>query len=121
MRAPRFEVLVCFCLAAILCTPAWSDQTSAHSALPGTLNYVEGHASIGDQALNSKSIGTAELQPGPSLTTRTGKAEVLLTPGVFLRVGEYSSVAMISPSLTNTQVGIVRGHAMIEVAEIHPE
>jgi hypothetical protein len=87
----------------------------------GTLNYLEGQVSIGDQTLNSKSIGNAELQPGESLVTEKGKAEVLLTPGVFLRIGNNSSVKMISPSLTDTEVEVDRGHAMIEVAEIHPE
>ena len=73
------------------------------------------------QVLNSKSIGSAELQSGQSVITENGKAEVLLTPGVFLRVGNDSSVRMISPSITDTEVGVDRGHAMIEVAEIHPE
>jgi FecR protein len=61
------------------------------------------------------------LQPGQSLATGTGKAEVLLTPGVFLRVGAKSSVKMISPSITDTEVGVEKGHAMVEVDEIHPE
>jgi hypothetical protein len=46
------------------------------------------------------------LQTGESLTTGNGKAEVLLTPGVFLRVGSDSLVKMISPSLTNTDVSL---------------
>ncbi|HTZ97284.1 MAG TPA: hypothetical protein VMB18_12850, partial [Terriglobales bacterium] len=46
---------------------------------------------------------------------------ILLTPGVFLRLGDNTSVKMLSPSLTDTQVQINQGHAMIEVAEIHPE
>ncbi len=121
MRLPRFGAIVSFVLAAILTAPAWASEASAKSAVPGTLNYVEGQASIGDQALDSKSIGTAELQPGQSLVTEKGKAEVLLTPGVFLRIGNNSSVKMISPSLTDTEVEVDRGHAMLEVAEIHPE
>ncbi len=127
MKAPRLKIgapiewLLAFFMAAILSAPAWADITSARTAVPGTLNYVEGHASIGDQNLNSKSIGTAELQPGESLVTEKGKAEVLLTPGVFLRIGNNSSVKMISPSLTDTEVEVDQGHAMIEVAEIHPE
>jgi hypothetical protein len=127
MKAPRLKVgapkewLIGFFLAAILSAPAWADATSAKTAVPGTLNYVEGQVSIGDQALNAKSIGTAELQPGESLVTEKGKAEVLLTPGVFLRIGNNSSVKMISLSLTDTEVEVGQGHAMIEVAEIHPE
>ena len=45
---------------------------------------------------------------------------MLLTPGVFLRVGENSAVRMISPNLLNTQMELDRGRADIEVDEIHP-
>ncbi|MGA9967808.1 MAG: FecR domain-containing protein [Terriglobales bacterium] len=121
MRLPRLKAIVGFFLAAILSAPAWAADTSAKSALPGTLNYVEGKVSMGDQTLDSKSIGSAELQPGQLLTTEDGKAEILLTPGVFLRVGANSSVKMVSPSITNTELGLEKGHAMVEVAEIHPE
>jgi hypothetical protein len=122
MRLLRWTLSAIFFLAAILSAPSslLADTNSA-SAVPGTLNYVEGNASIGSEALNSKSIGSAQLQPGQSLGTQTGKAEVLLTPGVFLRVGDDSSVKMISPSLTNTEVAIQKGEAIVEVDEIHPE
>ena len=121
MRLPIVKTILSFLLTAILFVPAWAEDTSAKSAVPGTLNYVEGQASIGTEALNSKSIGSAQLQADQSLTTENGKAEVLLTPGVFLRVGSNSSVKMISPSLTNTDIDLEQGHAIVEVAEIHPE
>jgi hypothetical protein len=105
----------------ILPLPTRANDTSPERAVPGTLNYVEGDVSIGTQSLNSKSIGSAELETGQSLTTGTGKAEILLTPGVFLRVGDNSSAKMMSSSLTDTEVALDRGEAMIEVAEIHPE
>ena len=82
---------------------------------------MEGQASIGAEALSSKSIGSVQLETGQTLTTEDGKAEILLTPGVFLRVGSNSAVKMISPSLTNTGIALEKGHAMVEVAEIHPE
>jgi hypothetical protein len=50
---------------------------------------------IGNQILNAKSVGSVDLEPGQSLSTETGKAEVLLIPGVFLRLGDDSSVKMI--------------------------
>ncbi len=121
MKLPRFEALACFILAALLSAPARGDTASASSALPGTLNYVEGRAVIGDTSLNAKSIGSEQLQPGQSLTTTNGKVEVLLTPGVFLRVGNNSSVRMISPGLTDTVISVDKGHAIIEVDEIHSE
>jgi len=108
-------------LAALLSVPALASTPTADEAVPGSVNYVEGQVSMAARALDSKSIGTAELQTGQSLTTQKGKAEVLLTPGVFLRVGNNSSIRMISPTLTDTAVAVDKGHAMIEVAEIHPE
>ena len=58
---------------------------------------------------------------GQSLTTQAGKVEILLTPGVFLRVAENSSVKMISPDLANTEVELDKGRALAEVLDIHKE
>ena len=115
MKLPRLKALSGFLLAAVLTAPAWA----ANTALPGTLNYIEGQANIGDQSLNSKSVGSVELQPGQSLTTGNGKAEILLTPGVFLRLSDNSTVTMVSSDLTNTQADLVKGQATVEVAEIY--
>jgi hypothetical protein len=104
---------------ATLCAPAVLAQT-ANPAVPGTVNYVEGSASIEGQALNQRSVGSAQLEQGQVLQTANGRAELLLTPGVFLRLGENSAVRMVSPNLLNTQVELDRGRADIEVDEIHP-
>src|SRR2546429_425382 len=98
MRLPWMRAIASFLFSATLSAPAWANA-NANSAVPGTLNYVEGKVSIGEETLDSKSIGSAEVKPGQSLTTGSGKAEVLLTPGVFLRVGDNSTVTMISPGL----------------------
>jgi hypothetical protein len=116
MKLPWLKTLLGFLLATVLTAPAWA----ADQALPGSLNYIEGQAYIGDQQLNAKSIGSVALQPGQSLTTENGKAEILLTPGVFLRVGDNSTVRLVSSNLTNTEADLVKGQATVEVAEIHP-
>jgi hypothetical protein len=127
MRLARWKTVAGGFLAAALSMPAWgaySDSTYSNNrrtATPGTLNYVEGQVSMGDQLLDSKAIGSAELQAGQVLATRSGKAEILLTPGVYLRLGSNSSVKMISGDLTNTQVALNQGEAMLEVDEIHPQ
>ncbi|MGB8887697.1 MAG: FecR domain-containing protein [Candidatus Korobacteraceae bacterium] len=115
MRLSRLKWIAGFFLAAILSAPAWA----ATPALPGTVNYVEGQAAIGSEALNAKSVGSANLEAGQTLTTQAGKAEILLTPGVFFRLGDNSAATMVSPTLTNTEVGLSKGQAMVEVAEIH--
>lgn len=90
-------------------------------ARPGTLNYVEGQVYLGSQSLDAKSVGSVEIDPGETLITQNGKAEILLTPGVFVRLGEHGSATMIASRLTDIRMSIDEGEALIEVAEIHPE
>lgn len=94
---------------------AWANTP----ARPGTVNYVEGQVAMGGQSLNAKSTG-AELGD-QSIVTLSGKAEILLTPGVFLRLGPNSSAKMVTASLTDTEVQLEQGRAMIEVDELFPE
>jgi hypothetical protein len=108
-------------LAALFTTAAVAQQQQANPARPGTINYVEGAVSIDGQPLNSHSVGSAELNPGQVLTTGTGRAEVLLTPGVFLRVGRDSAVQMVSPDLINTRVRLDRGKAAVEVDQLYKQ
>jgi hypothetical protein len=93
----------------------------ANVGRPGTVNYIEGAAYLNGQQLTGKSVGSTDLNPGEELSTQTGKAEILLTPGVFLRLDDNSEVKMISPDLTKTQVELDHGRAGIEVDEIHPQ
>ena len=113
-----FASLSSFFLAFALTGAAWAQNNNSRPARPGSINYVEGQASIGGQALDIKSVGSAELQAGQTLTTQTGKVEILLTPGVFLRVGDNSAVKIISPDLANTEVQLDKGEAMVEVSNI---
>ncbi len=121
MKLARWKGLAGSCfLAALLSMPMWgSDADKRPTAMPGTLNYVEGQTSMGGQSLDSKAVGSTTLQAGQVLTTGTGKAEILLTPGVYLRLGSNSSVKMISSNLTDTQVAVNQGEAMLEVDQIY--
>lgn len=122
----RFSKLISACgamlLAAILWAPGWaqgqSENQNSHPAQPGSINYVEGQASIGAQQLSSNSVGSVQLQAGQTLETQSGKVEVLLTPGVFLRVNDNSSVKMVNPGLADTEVEVDKGRAMLEGTDI---
>ena len=102
---------------ATLCAPAFG----ANPARPGTVNYVEGSASLSGQLITDHSVGSAELDPGQVLSTQQGKAEILLTPGVFLRLDDDSAVKMVSPDLAYTSVDLEQGRAMVEVDQIYPQ
>jgi len=121
MRLARWKTAIGIgFLVAVLSVPVYAD-TDKHSATPGTVNYIEGQVSVGNQSLDSKAVGSVGLQAGESLATQSGKAEILLTPGVYVRLGSNSSIKMISSNLTDTQLALNQGEAMVEVDEIHPQ
>jgi hypothetical protein len=88
---------------------------SAHS---GVLHYYEGDVTVDGQVPHQKSGTFADVKQNQELETQAGRAEVLLTPGVFLRVGENSAVRMTNNKLTDTQVEFVRGSAIVDFVEV---
>jgi hypothetical protein len=106
-------------LGVFLSTPSCAQ--GQHPARPDSINYVEGEASIGAQALRSDSPGSVALEKDQILTTKAGKVEILLTPGVFLRVADNSSVKIVSPDLADTEVLLEKGRADVEVLDILKE
>src|SRR5580658_1254494 len=85
---------------------------------PGAINYTEGQVSINGQAIRGARNTT--LQPGQILQTQDGKAEMLLTPGVFLRLNNHSQARLASSSITDTRVELLQGEAMVEAAQVEP-
>jgi hypothetical protein len=56
------------------------------------------------------------MQPGQALETgNDGYAEVLLTPGAFLRVGPNSELSLTAVGLADTRINLARGNALVEV------
>jgi hypothetical protein len=128
MKLSGWHVCCSLFLAALLCVPAWAadadtnsaSATDTYSTLPGTLKYVEGQAQFNGNALNPKSVGET-LGIGQTVSTERGHAELVLTPGVYLRVGDNSSVKMNDNSLSNTVLHLLDGHVMVDVTEFHKE
>ena len=119
MVMPRFKALTWMLSLAALSATAFGQN--ANSASPGTLNYIEGQASIEGRPLSSQSVGNTKLEAGQVLATANGKAEILLTPGIFLRLGEDSTVQMVTPDLAHTEVRLEQGRADVEVDQIYPQ
>jgi hypothetical protein len=110
----RLIPLVIFASAAI---PGFGQDLI--SAKSGVIHYVEGDVKAAGEAVATRTGGKyTEMKDGQELTTGEGRVEVLLNPGVFLRVGENSRVQMISTRLTDTRLELAEGSALIEVAEM---
>jgi hypothetical protein len=124
MLLPGLKSIASLFVAAIFVLPAFAGNATPPmppTVGPGSLNYVEGQVSVNTELINPATMPPPQLHPGDSLTTQQGKAELLLTPGVFLRLGDSSSVKMISPGLANTAVQLDNGHAIVEVDDIYQQ
>jgi hypothetical protein len=95
-----------------------TQAPSPESVRPGSLNYVEGQVSSNGQPLDPHEVGHFALQPGQSLETGNGYAEVLLTPGAFLRIGPNSEFRLTSVGLADTRINLGRGNALIEADQV---
>jgi hypothetical protein len=91
------------------------------SARPGAVNYVEGTVTLDGKPLPARGTAQMFLAANDTLTTTGGKAEVLLTPGVFVRLAENAEIRMVSARLTDTSVEVTKGEAIVEVAELTPD
>jgi hypothetical protein len=103
------SAVVLIAMTGAVCTA--QTVTSAHS---GTLHYFEGDVAIDGNQVQSKFGKFEEIKPQSVLSTKLGRAELLLTPGVFLRLGENSSVRMIDNRLVSTRVDVLSGNVILE-------
>lgn len=81
----------------------------------GTVNYIQGQVSVNGAPVTAAQMGRMGIGQNDVLNTGVGKAEILLTPGVFLRLGNNAGVRMISTDLAAPRVEVVSGEALIEV------
>src|SRR5262249_53665388 len=98
----------------VVCAVAFASEWSA---APGIVNFAQGKVALNGQPVVPET-GAAVLSPGQTLQTEDGRAELLLSPGVYLRVGENSAVKMDAVSDTAIKVEVVRGEAIAEVDRI---
>jgi hypothetical protein len=108
------QSLVSSTVVAVAMAGAICSAQTVTSARSGTLHYLEGDVSIDGTPVQAKFGKFQEIKDQGVLTTKLGRAEVLLTPGVFLRIGENSSIKMIDTRLVSTRVDVLAGNVMLE-------
>jgi len=84
------------------------------SAQSGTVHYTEGSVYVKGRELHPRNGQFPTVRPGEELSTERGRAEVLLTPGAFLRVAGHSAVRMIDNHLSDTRIEVLKGSAIVE-------
>lgn len=92
------------------------------SAKAGVVNIVEGEASViraRPFAMPEMLISGDELQPGDAVRTgANGRAEILLNPGCYLRLGDSSQFVFLFDDFTSNKVKLLSGSAVIEASVI---
>lgn len=88
------------------------------SAKAGGINAVSGEVTATRRgAATSQAVTTQDnLDAGDRLTTgASGRAEMLLNPGSYLRLAEHSEIELIDTSLDAVRLKLLRGSALVEV------
>lgn len=105
-------------LSVGMCAAGISSAQEVVSAHAGVVHFTEGKVFVGDKPVVRKFGVFPELQVGEVLRTEDGRAEVLLTPGSFLRVDQNTSVKMLSRDLFDTRFEVLGGSVMVECDEL---
>ncbi len=116
MRSGKVLPLAVVLLAAVAAPRGYAQQ--AIGAQSGMVHYIEGSVFIGGRLVEHKFGQFPALRKEEELRTEDGRAEVLLTPGAFLRVADHSSVRLLSTALSDTQVEVLGGSVMVECDEL---
>lgn len=106
-----------FVLAGCLLLGSGDTQIFGQSVVSvrsGLINYSEGDVLINGQPLQRRFGTYVSLKAGSDLVTRQGRAELLLTPNAYLRVGAESAIRMVADSLADTRVELLGGSAVLD-------
>jgi hypothetical protein len=98
--------------------PAGLRAQQVISAQSGTVQYVEGSVYADNHLVQRKFGQFPALHEGQELRTEDGRAEMLLTPGAFLRLTDNSTIRMVSTRLSDTRVEVLKGSVMLEADEL---
>lgn len=104
--------ILCLALTPLVGLP--SSAQSVISAHSGLIHFSDGAVFLDDQRVEQKTGKFGQMNNGSELRTQDGRAEVLLTPGTFIRVGANSAIRMVSNQLDDTRVELLKGSAVLD-------
>ena len=120
-KASSLPVFFVLSAAVILCSSigilAQNREKFVISAKAGGINAVTGQADVTTRGRNDwqQLMVTDDLDAGDRVRTAyDGRVEILLNPGSYLRVGGDSEVELSNNSLSNLEVRLLRGTAIVE-------
>ena len=110
------RILRWFISGVLVCAPALLGQAvvSTHA---GIVEFAGGRVSIDGVPVEPSRVKFPEIREGQTLRTDNGRVEILLGPGVFLRMLSHGAVRMVKTDLDDARVEVLEGTALVEVIE----
>jgi hypothetical protein len=87
------------------------------SARAGLIDFSLGSVNLNGERLHPGNK-LHQMQPGQTLSTGKGRVELLLAPGIMMRLGDDTAIRIEDTDLDDTRVVIEKGSAFIEVVEV---
>lgn len=118
-RKSVFGLSAVFLIGAVAQAPAQTGSVAPVTpSKSGMVSYIQG-AVYNDDALIPDPIVAQfpYIKEGSALRTAEGRAEVVMNPGVMVRVGENSALRMITNRFIDTRVELTQGAATVQLVE----
>jgi hypothetical protein len=84
-------------------------------AKPGLISCIIGDTRLDEETIHIAHQNYPVLKEGQVLRTARGRAEILLGPSTFLRLGEFSDLRLVSAQSEDVKAELIRGSAVVEI------
>lgn len=115
----RLRLLLFGLAASLTAAPVFGQM--AISTKAGLVNVFDGDVFLDGKLVEAKATEFVTVPKDGILRTEEGRVEVLLSPGAFLRMAEFSAFRLAENELSNVVVDLLEGVALIDVAELPQE
>ncbi|MBZ5580738.1 MAG: FecR domain-containing protein [Acidobacteriia bacterium] len=110
-------VLLAAAVLALTAMPAAAQPVVPSKS--GMVSIVQGTAYLDGQEMKEPlNAQYPYMKENGSLRTAEGRAEVMMNPGVYVRIGENSEIRMITNRFIDTRVELVKGSAVVQYTEV---
>jgi hypothetical protein len=109
-------------LAGLAALTTWAVISSSAqpviAARSSLLSYADGKVLLNNQAVKVSATRFPQVKQNDVVRTEAGRAEVLIEPCASLRLNQDSSFRMVLDDLSNPQMELLSGSAVIDIAGI---
>ena len=106
------DIIIVFLLVTVV-----ARAQNLVSAKAGMIQYIEGDVFLDNTLLHLGHGDCVQMENGQNLRTRQGRAEMLVTTDIYLRLGQHGLLRMELNRLDDTQFALEQGSALIEVVK----